>query len=198
MSDSQSQRLSLHRLVWCLVLSSLQADLPFPARGKALAKGRQPLSRNSVEVNRNTHLSGKSMIRRICIGCFGAGARVSIILPFLLAMPGSAPANPVVNRTVPAHSAPNVGFVLSENPSEKEIRQVRLFAEPLVPIGTVPSARRTANWRMPYNGMYSALSPMIFRPWNSWCRTIRIRPGHLRYCSISGWITTGPVGIRKR
>ena len=80
------------------------------------------------------------MIRRIWLSSFRVNISASILLPFLLAKPTSAQPNPTVNRTVPAHSAPNAGFVLSANPSEQEIRQVRLFAEPLVPTGSVPSA----------------------------------------------------------
>jgi RHS repeat-associated protein len=70
---------------------------------------------------------------------FGAATALSILLPLLMALPASAQIA-TVNRTVPAHSPPSAGFVLSENPSEQEIRHVRLFAEPLVPTGSVPSA----------------------------------------------------------
>src|SRR5580704_3780780 len=64
------------------------------------------------------------MIRRIWLSCFRASMSASILLPLLLARPVSAQTNPTVNRTVPAHSAPNAGFVLSANPSVKENRQV--------------------------------------------------------------------------
>ncbi len=70
---------------------------------------------------------------------FGAAAALSILAPWLMSLQISAQTT-TVNRTVPAHSAPNVGFVLSENPSTQEIRNVRLFAEPLVPVGLEPSA----------------------------------------------------------
>jgi RHS repeat-associated protein len=64
---------------------------------------------------------------------------LSLLLPWLATLPASAQ-TATVNRTVPAHSPPSAGFVLSENPPEQEIRHVRLFAEPLVPTGAVPSA----------------------------------------------------------
>jgi RHS repeat-associated protein len=69
---------------------------------------------------------------------FEAATALSILLPWLMPLPASAQIA-TVNRTVPAHSPPSAGFVLSENPSEQEIRHVRLFAEPLVPTGSVPS-----------------------------------------------------------
>ena len=62
------------------------------------------------------------------------------LLPWLMAVPVPAQTNPPVNRTVPAHSATNTRFVLAEQPSEQEIRHLRLFVEPLVQTGTGPSA----------------------------------------------------------
>ncbi len=80
--------------------------------------------------------------------CFRARTGFGILLLWLLAS-SAQPAvpdlvavktTPPVNRTIPAHAAPIAAFVLSDNPSEQEIRHVRLFAEPLVPTGAVPSA----------------------------------------------------------
>ncbi|HXP61986.1 MAG TPA: cysteine peptidase family C39 domain-containing protein, partial [Dongiaceae bacterium] len=45
-----------------------------------------------------------------------------------------------VNRTVPAHRPPVAGWSLPANPSAEEIRDVRMFVEPLVPTGAVSSA----------------------------------------------------------
>ena len=47
---------------------------------------------------------------------------------------------PAVNRTVPEHTPPVVGWSLPASPSAQEIRNVRLFVEPLVPVGAAPSA----------------------------------------------------------
>ena len=52
-----------------------------------------------------------------------------------------APLSPqTVNRTVPNHTPPAAGWSLSWEPSTQDIRNVRLFVEPLVPTGAVPSA----------------------------------------------------------
>jgi RHS repeat-associated protein len=90
------------------------------------------------------HIPMKTIIRGVR---FGATIAFGILLPCLLAASARATitemiiaqTNPPVSRTVLAHSAPNAEFVLDLNPSEQEIRQVRLFAEPLVPIRQAPS-----------------------------------------------------------
>ncbi len=50
------------------------------------------------------------------------------------------PSRPTVNRTVPEHTPPVVGWNLSANPSTQELRNVRMFVEPLVPTGSELSA----------------------------------------------------------
>ena len=50
------------------------------------------------------------------------------------AEPTAVASAPAINRTVPAHIAPVVGLNLSANPSVDEIRNSRLFVEPLVPV----------------------------------------------------------------
>jgi RHS repeat-associated protein len=78
----------------------------------------------------------KRLTRRVS---FGVGMALRDLLPWLMALPAAAQ-TATINRTVPAHSAPSAGFVLSETPSTQDIRHVRLFAEPLVPTGAEPSA----------------------------------------------------------
>ena len=75
------------------------------------------------------------------------GAGVLCGLMFLLmrtptvgAQPDAQLARPAANRTVPKHTPPAVGWSLAVNPSAQEIRDVRLFVEPLVPNGAGPSA----------------------------------------------------------
>ena len=51
-------------------------------------------------------------------------------LPVLAATP---------NRTLPPHTPPRVELALPDNPSVDDLRQVRLFAEPLIPVGRPPS-----------------------------------------------------------
>jgi RHS repeat-associated protein len=46
------------------------------------------------------------------------------------------------NRVVPPHSAPTVGFSIPDQPTEDDIKHVRLFAEPLLPVGGKPSAEQ--------------------------------------------------------
>jgi RHS repeat-associated protein len=53
----------------------------------------------------------------------------------------AAAAQPVPNRTLPPHSAANPALALPDNSSEADLRQVRLFAEPLVPVGRTPAAQ---------------------------------------------------------
>src|SRR2546427_3195372 len=55
--------------------------------------------------------------------------------------PGPATAKQGANRSVPEHTAPQIGLRLSENPSEEEIRSARIFFEPLIPVGRKPSAQ---------------------------------------------------------
>jgi hypothetical protein len=80
--------------------------------------------------------SMKRLTRRVS---FGVGMALSALLPWLTALPAAAQ-TATINRTVPAHSTPSDGFVLSETPSTQDIRHVRLFVEPLVPTGSEPSA----------------------------------------------------------
>src|SRR5208282_5911847 len=75
------------------------------------------------------------------------GAGILCGLMFLLmrtptvgAQPDAELSRPTVNRTVPEHTPPVVGWNLSVNPSSQEIRNVRLFVEPLVPTGSEPTA----------------------------------------------------------
>ena len=44
------------------------------------------------------------------------------------------------NRMVPPHSEPSATISFPETPSSDDFRQVRLFAEPLIPVGDTPSA----------------------------------------------------------
>jgi len=47
---------------------------------------------------------------------------------------------PQPNRTLPPHDSPKAQLSLSSDPSEQEIRHVRFFVEPLLPVGRVPTA----------------------------------------------------------
>jgi len=114
-----------------------------------------------------------------------------ILLSLQMVFPVSAQ---TVNRAVPAHSAPSVGFVLSTSPSTQEIRNVRLFAEPLVPNGAAPSAednRRLADALSQYARRsvpddFSALEQFVAdQPGSPWTPSLMFDVG-LEYYK-TGW-----------
>jgi RHS repeat-associated protein len=67
---------------------------------------------------------------------FLAGILALFIATTVTALPSNPP-----NRTVPEHSTPQPGLALPANPSAADIQEVRIFSEPLVPLGREPTAR---------------------------------------------------------
>src|SRR5580658_2321458 len=49
------------------------------------------------------------------------------------------------NRIIPAHSEPSPFLSLPDQPTDQDIQQVRLFSEPLLPIGREPTAQENRN-----------------------------------------------------
>lgn len=75
---------------------------------------------------------------RVLITGFALAGLAAVVLSVGHAEPAAISSGLVINRTVPAHTAPLVGLHLSPNPNVDEIRSLHLFAEPLVPVA-VPS-----------------------------------------------------------
>jgi len=71
--------------------------------------------------------------------CFGTG-RYSVILSFSLVIAMSVEATEKANRNLPQGTSPKTGLEFSMKPTVQEIFRARVFEEPLVPIGSEPSA----------------------------------------------------------
>jgi RHS repeat-associated protein len=108
------------------------------------------------------------------------------------------------NHTVPVHSPPTVGFTLSNNPSTEEIRHVRLFVEPLVPVGAAPSAeenRQLANALHQYVQRsvvddFSSLEQFVANhPDSPWTPSLLFNLG--MECYTAGWYSKALAAYEK-
>jgi RHS repeat-associated protein len=155
------------------------------------------------------------ILRRIVIRRAVAPAKCSLIaavfLPAWLATlcvladsSGPNGASTPVNHVVPVHSSPSAAFVLSPNPSETELRSVRLFGEPLIPAGAAPTAAQNAEVAAALRSHaarsvvddYSALEQFVVQhPDSPWTPSLWYNLGREYY--KTGWYTKALEGWGK-
>ena len=68
---------------------------------------------------------------------FAVGWRFSLIL--LASLACVVMTSPVVDRSVPEHTVPQLVPVFPDNPSEAQIESARIFSEPLILVGHKPT-----------------------------------------------------------
>ncbi len=84
------------------------------------------------------------------------------LLTALASLPGLVMASPTANRSVPEHSTPQLGLVLSDDPTEDQIKSARIFSEPLIPVGHTPTAQENRQVALALRGYVQRSVPDDF------------------------------------